>query len=93
MPIFILAVGILLIASAINDKLPELGALVKEDMSPSDSSTPFPMWILAIVMVGMIGYIKDLKPLSTAFLVLVFVGLILSNKGFISKFTTAIKAI
>lgn len=93
MPLFILAVGILLIISAVNNKLPELAGLLKEDFSPSSNVAGFPIWVFAIVLIGLLGYIPGVKPLSNAFLVLLFVGLILANRGFFSKFSSAIEEI
>ena len=91
MPIFILFVGIILVAVGINDKLPNLVALVKEDFRPSGNVPGFHVWILAIAAAGAIGYIKPLKGFANAFLVLIIVVLILSNGGFFDKFTAAIQ--
>lgn len=91
MPLFILLVGILLVFAGINDKIGELGRLVKEDFSPSDGTPGFPIWVLVIFVIGALGYVKELKPISNAFLLLVFVVLIISNRGFFAKFTAAIK--
>lgn len=91
MPLFILLVGILLVFAGLNDKIGELGRLVKEDFAPSDGTTGFPIWIAVIFVIGAIGYVKELKPISNAFLLLVFVVLIISNRGFFAKFTAAIK--
>lgn len=46
----------------------------------------FGKWMLAILVVGGVGYIKPIKPISDAFLVLVLVVLFLSNKGFFASF-------
>jgi len=91
MPILFLIVGILLIIVGINDKMSEFVALLKEDFKPSDGSPSFIVWILAIFVAGAIGYIKDLKPVANAFLVLIILGMLLSNKGFVPKFTAALK--
>ena len=91
MPIFILFVGIILVAVGINDKLPELVSLIKEDFRPTDNAPAFHLWILAIVAVGAIGYVKPLKGFANSFLLLVIVGLVLSNGGFFDKFTAALK--
>lgn len=92
MPLFFLVVGIMLIVVGINDKLADLGALIKEDFSPANSDTPpFHYWIFAIVIAGSIGYYRPAKPLSTAFLVLIFIVIMLSNKGFVARFMQALK--
>lgn len=91
MPIFILFIGILLIAAGVNNKLPVLTALIKEDFRPTDGSPGFHIWIIAIVFAGSLGYVQSLKGVANGFLVLIMLGLILSNRGFIVKFTEALK--
>ena len=91
MPLFVLFIGIILIAAGINNKIPVLTALIKEDFRPSDGATPFHVWIIAIVAAGSLGYVQALKGLANGFLVLIIIGLLLSNRGFIVKFTQAIE--
>lgn len=86
MPLFFLLVGALFIYTGFNGKLGELASLVKEDFSPTDGSPGFAVWVIAIFVIGAIGYYKPAKPLSNAFLVLVIVSLILSNRGFFQRF-------
>lgn len=90
MPIFILFIGVLLIVAGINNKIPELIALVKEDFRPTENVPGFHVWIIAIVVTGAFGYVKEFKPVANAFLVLVIVGLVLSNGGFFRKFRDAL---
>lgn len=91
MPVFILFIGVLLIVAGINNKIPVLVDLIKEDFRPTENVPGFHVWIVAIVVVGAFGYIREFKPVSNAFLVLVMIGLILSNGGFFKKFTAAIE--
>lgn len=72
----------MLIIVGVNNRLGELGGLIKEDFVPSDGAIGFPIWIVAIFAIGSLGYVRSLKPVSNAFLVLVMIGLILSNRGF-----------
>jgi hypothetical protein len=63
-------------------------------MKPADGSIGFPVWILAIVFVGAIGYVKDLKWISNGFLIVLFFGIILAaqkgtTSGFFTNFTKA----
>lgn len=90
MPIFFLIVGALLIIVSINNKLPELGGLVRSDFVASPGSPSFAVWLLAIFVAGSVGYVKELRPVANAFLVLIVVGMILSNKGFFAKFSQSI---
>ncbi len=80
MPILILLVGILLVVVGINNKLTDLGALVKEDFSPTNGATAFQVWIVAIFVAGSLGYIRSFKPVANAFLVLIVISLMLSNQ-------------
>lgn len=88
MPLVILVFAVIILFSAINNKLSDLSALVKEDWQPS-KGVSFGVWLLAIVVIGVIGYYKPLKAFSNTFLVLVFVAIIISNKGFYSQFASA----
>jgi hypothetical protein len=46
---------------------------------------PFYKWAGAIVIIGAIGYIPEMQPIAMGFLVLILLGLILSNRsGFVS---------
>lgn len=89
MPILFFFVAILLIVSAINDKTEILSDLVVSDFKGSDKIAPFQIWILALFLIGALGYVKQIKPLANAFLVLVILIMILSNKGFFGKLTSS----
>lgn len=94
MPIFFLVVGVLLVVVGINNKLTGadgLTGLLREDFTPSGNIASFQVWALAIVMVGALGYVQALKPLANALLVLVVIALLLSNKGFATKFAAALE--
>lgn len=91
MPLFLILIGLILVISGAKGTTKELASLLKDDFAPTDSNVSFGVWIIAIVMVGALGYIPKLKPLSNAFLVLLFVGLMLSNRGFFAQFSRATK--
>lgn len=93
MPIFFLVIGILLIVSAINNKTGQLTQLVAGDLTGSNGSESFIVWALALVVIGMIGYVKALKPVSNAFLALVLIVMVLRNGGFFDKFTQALESV
>jgi hypothetical protein len=65
MPIVILAIGVMLVIAGINNKMGELGELLKDDFTSSGTIPPF--------------------------LVLIIVGMLLSNKGFFPKFAEALQ--
>lgn len=49
-------------------------------------SPSFGKWMLAILVIGGVGYVAPLKKVSDAFLILVLLVLFLSNRGFFAKF-------
>lgn len=82
MPIVIIVVGIMLIVTALNNKLSTLSQLLQDDWAPQEKGVVgFPIWLAAIGLIGLLGYIKPLKPLSMAFMVLIFVVLFLTKGG------------
>lgn len=79
-----LIVGITLVVSAVRNTSGDLFTLMKGDFTGSNN---FIAWMLAILVIGALGYIRSIAPVSRAFLVLVVVVLFLSNGGFFQKFT------
>jgi hypothetical protein len=95
MPFALLIVGVFLLIAGVRNTQDTLFSLVKSDFTGTDN---FIFWFLAIVIIGLIGYVPKLKPVSTAFLGLVIVVLFLkkgnssgSGGGFFAQFTSAIK--
>lgn len=93
MPVLFLIGGILLIVVAINDKVDDLTHLITEDFQPSNNTAGFHIWIVAIFVAGAIGYIPGFKSVANAFLVLIIMAILLSNKGFFAEFTEALKGV
>lgn len=86
MPILLGVTGLVLIIAGVRDRIivgnPSLMSLLQQDFSGPD---PFWKWFAAIFLIGAIGYIPNLAPLSRAFLVLVIAVFLLSNGGVFSK--------
>lgn len=83
-----LIVGVVLVISGVNNTQGQLWTQVQKDFSPSQQQSgqhSFLAWLIAILIIGAMGYIDELKELSRAFLVLVIVVLFLSNNGFFSQ--------
>lgn len=78
MPLFLGVIGIVLVICAINNTLGELSALVRGDFTGPNN---FLIWLVALAVVGLVGYIPRFKPVSYAFFVLIFAGIILANEG------------
>lgn len=82
MPYALLVFGLVLFVAGIRGKHNDLFALVKGDFTGNGN---FIYWLVAIAVIGGAGYIKPLKPVSIAFMSLLLIVLLLSNKGVIPK--------
>lgn len=88
MPFVLLIAGLALLISGVNNTQGDLYNLVKGDFFGSQKN--FIFWFVAIFVIGALGNIKAIKPLSDIFLALVIVVLFLANKGFFAQFSQAI---
>lgn len=87
MPYALVIAGLILIVSGVRDTHSQLGAQLKADLTGSNN---FSQYALALFAVGAVGYIDRLRAASTAFMALILIALVLSNKGFFTKFREAI---
>jgi hypothetical protein len=88
MPIFLLFVGVLLLVSAYRGTYACLFALIKQDVT-----IQFGAWFVAVLLIGAIGYVKKLEPVSNALLALVIVVLLLTKQGIWAQLTQAVGTI
>lgn len=95
MPLFLAAVSVVFLVSAIKGTLttskagPGLLDLIKGDFTGQNN---FLIWLAAIIGLGTLGYIKEIRPVVNAFLGLVILVLFLSHKGFFDQFVAAAKS-
>ena len=93
MPLVFGVIGIVLIISGVRGTVtgsnPNLVSLIKEDFTGQPN---YFEWMAAIFLIGALGYIKDLAPISRALMALVIIGLLFSNKGFFAKLLSEVKA-
>ena len=94
MPFALLIIGIWLLISGVRNTQDMLFALLKGDFTGQDN---FIFWLIAILIIGAIGYVPKLKPISTGFLVLIILVLFLKKGsstglggGFFSQFISGI---
>lgn len=94
MPFALIFVGLLLTVAAVRNTQDTLFTLVKGDFT---GQANFGYWAAVILIVGTLGYIKPLRGLSTAFLVLLLVVIVLSKGnpgtaggGLFTKFSSAL---
>jgi len=92
----LLIIGVVLITAGVRNTQSQLFQLVQGDFT-GDSN--FFFWFVSILIIGAIGYVKALKPISTAFLVLVILVLFLTkgnpgsaSGGFFAKFVQALQS-
>jgi hypothetical protein len=89
MPFALIIIGVVLLIAGIRGQLGNLASLIKSDFTGSGN---YIYWVVAILVVGSIGYVKKLQPISDAFLALVLIVLMLANKGFFSQFMSGLSA-
>jgi hypothetical protein len=100
MPFALLIIGAVLLISAARGTTetvasstggaagPGLFVLIESDFTGTDN---FIFWFVAILLIGALGYVQKLRPLSIAFLALVIIVLFLRRgTGFFSQFVSAI---
>ncbi len=86
MPLLLAIVGAALIVSAIRDTQAQLGSLLVSDVPA------FMPWAAAILVIGFIGFVPELRKVSRALLALVLIVIFLKKgSGFFAQFSTALK--
>lgn len=87
MPFVLIGVGLVLVLSGIKGDPNELYQLVTNDFAGKNN---YLYWMLAILVLGSLGYVKKLEPFSRMFIVLVVVVLFIHNKGFFEQFQSQV---
>jgi len=77
----LLFIGVVLLVAGARDTQDDLFKLVKGDFTTNGNQKSFLYWIVSILLIGTLGYIERIRPLSRAFLVLVLVVLFIKNGG------------
>lgn len=68
--------GLLLLVSGVRGTQDDLFALVRSDFTGEGN---FINWAGVVILIGLVGYIRPLRPVSQAFLVLLLIVLLLSK--------------
>lgn len=89
MPFALVLIGILLIVTGAKNTYKEFGAELVDDFTGSGN---FTYWVVSIGVVGSLGYIPAFKDFSRLFLVLILAAMLISNRGFFSRFTGALQS-
>ena len=90
MPYLLLVSGIVMVVSAVPGTYTDLIQLVSGEFKGSTAQSNFLYWIVAILIIGMIGYVESMKNFSRTVLALVIIVLLLHNSGFFAKFFSGI---
>lgn len=98
MGLVLLLVGLLMVITGGRGTYAQFGTLVASEFtgpiipSKGTPSTNFTTWLLAIGMIGSLGYISALQTISRLFMVLILLAIFLGQKGFFAQFSAALKA-
>ena len=88
MPFVLIIIGAYLLVCALRGSENALGLLLKGDFTGQSN---FVYWLVAVLIVGSIGYVPAFRKISDLFLVLLVIVLLISDKGFFAKITSAIQ--
>ena len=86
----LIIVGVMLLIASIRDMQGTLFTLLRDDFIGMHS---YVFWLLSILGIGAVGYVPKMKSLSDGFLILVFLMLFISNKGFFNQFMAQISGV
>lgn len=89
MPYALILFGAILLVAGVRNTYGQLWTLVKGDFTGENSFLP---WIAAVAVVGGLGYIPRLRPLSIAFMTLLLLVLVISNNGVFNQLQQFIKS-
>lgn len=82
MPVFFVILGVFALVVAVRDKGADARKLLASELTGPGN---FLSWVLAILLIGSLGYVPQLRAFSRAFLALVMLSILLSKKGFFSQ--------
>ena len=89
MPFVLIVLGVCLFITALNGTFKQFGSQLYKDLFVSTPKSQnagyqpaFIVWILALLIVGLIGYIPEFKKVADLFMALIIVVMVVANKGF-----------
>lgn len=82
MPFVLLFIGLMLVVVSVRDNQSAFYGQLAQDFSGPNN---FTTWIIAIVAIGSLGYVKPLKTPVDLFLGLMLIGFLISNKNGFEK--------
>lgn len=96
MPFLFLIIGIVMVTAAARDTVQDnekthqqgLATLIKGDFTGQNN---YLYWVVSLLIVGAIGYIKPLQPVSRAFMLLIIIVMFVSHGGVYERFNAALQ--
>jgi hypothetical protein len=85
----VLIIGLVLIIVGFRGEMDKFEETVREDFTGQPN---FLFWVVAVFLVGALGSLKSMRPVSDGFLALIVISLLLSNRGFFAEFSRQINA-
>lgn len=89
MPLLFIGTGVVFLLTGLQGDAGTLYNLIKGDFTGKNN---YVYWMLSILILGSLGYIKSLESLSKVFVALVIVVLLLDNKGFFTQLQAFVKS-
>lgn len=89
MPFALIVIGVIILVAGIRGTHVQLGHQLAADFTGAGN---FIYWLIAVGVIGLIGYVPGLDRFSKAFMVLLALSFILANRGFFNQFNAAIKS-
>lgn len=87
MPFALVTIGLLLIVVGAKGTHKEFGREVASEFTGPNN---FTWWIVSLGAVGSLGYVKQLRAFSTAFMALIVIAMVIANRGFFDQLTAAL---
>lgn len=87
MPFALIALGMILIITGIQNTYAQFGTMVQNDFQAG-----FLKWAAAILIIGALGYVQELETLSHVFLALIIVAIFLTHAQTFTQATQQINA-
>lgn len=88
MPFILLAIGLMLTVVGVRDNQDAFYGQVQKDFTGPNS---FTNWLVPVVALGCLGYVKPIRPAVDLFLALMVVVFFLSNKGGVQNLLPALQ--
>lgn len=89
MPFALAIIGIIFMVTAVKGTTTQFFSLVVTDFTGSGN---YIYWVISVLLIGSIGYVKKLQGISDMFLALILLVMFISNKGAFAQFTSAIQS-